>query len=136
MTMSARDFQDREILFFDGVCNLCSGVVTFILNHEKDQDLLFAPLQSAPGQQVSANLEAKLDSLILLEKGQLYVRSDAALKVAKHLRKPYSWLHFLSFLPRGLRDMVYDLIARNRYRLFGKKDICMVPNPTLKSRFL
>ena len=73
MTMSAREFQDREILFFDGVCNLCNGVVTFILNHEKDQDLLFAPLQSAPGQQVTANLEAKLDSLVLLEKGQLYV---------------------------------------------------------------
>jgi predicted DCC family thiol-disulfide oxidoreductase YuxK len=134
--MSDLDFQDREILFFDGVCNLCNGAITFILNHEKDHELLFAPLQSTAGQKVSAKLTSKIDSLILLERGQLHIRSDAALKVAKHLRQPYSWLQYLRFLPRWLRDIGYDLVARNRYRLFGKKEVCMVPNPSLKARFL
>ena len=134
MTHSA--LENRNVLFFDGVCNLCNGTIRFVVEHEKDHEIYFSPLQSALGREVVDSLPAGVDSLILVENGVVHVRSTAALRVAKHLRPPYGWLYYLRFIPKKIRDALYDAIARSRYRLFGKKSACMVPSPSLSARFL
>ncbi len=130
---------DRPILFFDGVCNLCNSTVQFIIRHDRQQQFLFAPLQSAAGAQaLKAVPDATLQtgSVILLYKGTYYTRSAAVLKTCSLLG---GWLRLLLagyLLPAFLRDTVYNFIARNRYRWFGHKDECMIPTPELKARFL
>ncbi len=127
------------ILLFDGVCNLCSGSVQFILKRNAKENIRFASLQSEFG---NASLKAcslpvnYLHSLVLLEAGKCYVKSDAALHVAKHLDGLWKLSYVFMIVPKFLRDPMYDLIARNRYRWFGKKDVCWIPNEKWKARFL
>jgi len=129
---------DPPVLYFDGVCNVCDASVRFILDHEKDATLRFASLQSA---KALASLPAfgidpaDLDSLVVVEDGQAWGRSTAALKVLKYLKPPWSWLSFLLFIPRPIRDFFYKAFAVNRYRFFGKKEACMVPTAALRARF-
>jgi predicted DCC family thiol-disulfide oxidoreductase YuxK len=128
----------RPIILFDGVCNLCSGSVQFILKRDTKKQFRFASLQSSAGQELlkKFNLPANtFNSFVLVEEEKIYTRSTAALKIARQL-KGWSWLSVLRFVPKFIRDAVYNLIARNRYRWFGKKDECWVPTPELKSRFL
>ena len=128
----------RPIILFDGVCNLCSGSVQFVLKRDKKNLFRFASLQSKPGQallnkfKLSANT---FNSFVLVEGDKIYTRSTAALRVAKDL-KGWKWLHALRFIPKFIRDGVYNLIAKNRYKWFGKKEECWVPSPELRSRFL
>jgi predicted DCC family thiol-disulfide oxidoreductase YuxK len=132
--------EGKKVILFDGVCNLCNGTVQWVIRHDREDLFRFAPLQSDIARALTAerNIDTgRIDSIILIDPGvAYYVKSDAALEIARHL-KGYGFLPVLfSWLPSGLRDGVYDLVARYRYRLFGRKDQCMVPTPELSSKFL
>jgi predicted DCC family thiol-disulfide oxidoreductase YuxK len=127
------------VLLFDGVCNLCNGIVRFVIERDSHARIRFAPLQSPvaadllgrhPGR---ANLP---DTVVLVEDGRLYVRSTAALRVAGHLRYPWPLARIFLIVPRPVRDWVYDWVARHRYGWLGKRDRCMVPTPDVAARFL
>jgi predicted DCC family thiol-disulfide oxidoreductase YuxK len=128
----------HPVIFFDGVCNLCNNTVQFVIKRDKEQRFRFASLQGEAGQamlQQNQLPHGHFNSFILYENGQAYFRSTAALKMLSQL-KGWKWTRIFMLVPRFLRDGVYNLVARNRYRWFGKKDACMIPTPDLKSRFL
>lgn len=130
---------EGPILLFDGVCNLCTGVVQFLIPRDPEGKLRYGSLQSDAGQHLLERFGLPTDSLdtfVLVEGERCYTRSTAALRVAKHLGRPYSWLYPLRYVPRPVRDAVYGLVARYRYRVFGKKDQCMLPPPDWESRFI
>lgn len=127
---------DRPIVLFDGVCNLCSGAVQFLLEHD-DGQLRFAPLQSEPGQTLVDRFDLDdADTIVFVEGEAAYTHSAAALRIARHLDSPWSWLGLLRYVPRPLRDLGYRLVARSRYRVFGTRDRCLLPTPEIKERFL
>ena len=131
--------QKNNIVLFDGFCNLCSGSVQFIINRDVKGVFKFASLQSFFGQQQLDNFKLDknlLHSIILVRGDQFYQRSDAALEIARRLSGAWPVLYIFKILPRFLRDGIYNVIARNRYRLFGKMDACWIPTPELKERFL
>jgi len=134
------DTNSHPVLLFDGVCNLCNGWVQFVMAREREPRLVFAPLQSGIGRELLAEHglagETRPDSLVLVEDGKAYVRSDAALRIASQLRAPWSWMRASRIVPAGLRDSIYDWVARNRYRWFGRKDECPLPTPAQRARFL
>jgi predicted DCC family thiol-disulfide oxidoreductase YuxK len=129
--------RDR-IVVFDGVCNFCSRSVGFILRHDVHRRLRFAALQSEIGR---ALLEKNgieptdAQTFLLVDGDHVYVRSDAALEIARHLGS-WRFLRVFGILPRGLRDWMYSVLARNRYRWFGRRETCFVPTPEQRSRFL
>lgn len=128
-----------KIILFDGVCNLCNGAVNFVIERDKKNVFKFAALQSEVGRQLASKYEidtAALDSIILIDGDTHYEKSTAALRIARELSGGYPLLYGFMVLPRFLRNAVYDYIARNRYKWFGKKEECMLPTPELKSRFL
>lgn len=130
---------DRPVLLFDGVCTLCDHSVQFVLEHEPGREIHFASLQSRVGQQLLAEhrLDADdIDSVVFVDGGRAYVRSDAALRVASRLDAPWKWLAAAGIVPRALRNWVYDTVARNRYRWFGTRDACRLPTPETRARFL
>lgn len=127
------------IVLFDGVCNLCNGSVQFIIKRDPKKQFRFASLQSPAGQALldRFGLEAaKLDSVVLVEGDRCHVKSSAALQIAGRLGGGWPLLAGLRVIPRFLRDAVYDMIARRRYRWFGKAEACLIPSPALKERFL
>ncbi len=131
--------QNGPVILFDGECHLCNGAVNFIIRRDPRKRFRFAPYQSAPGRALAdqAGLaEAASETLILLEGGRAYTRSTGALRMARRLRRLWPLLYVFIVVPRPIRDRVYDWIARNRYRWFGKSDACMVPGPEVKDRFL
>lgn len=135
---TAEELPDR-LLFFDGVCNLCNGLVRFIIGHDRHKRFRFASLQSGIGQRfldVHGLASQNLDSLVYWRKGRVLTRSTAALNVARDLSGAWPVAFAFIVVPRFIRDAVYDLIARKRYRWFGKQDSCMVPTAQLKERFL
>jgi|SRR5690606_14660357 len=130
----------KKLLLFDGVCNLCNASVQYIIKHDTKDVFLFAPLQSEVGKQLieAYNIDTKkTDSIILYapEKGIDY-KSNAALKIAKHLGFPRNLMVLFFIVPAFIRNWVYDYIAKNRYRWYGKKESCMIPTPELKNKFL
>ena len=129
----------HPIILFDGVCNFCNGAINFVLKQDKKGIFKFAPLQSEAGQMLLQhyNLSMKeFDSFILIDKGKVYKKSAASLRVMNKL--PWYWkeAQILRMIPTAFRDAIYDFIAKNRYKWFGKKEQCMVPTPELRSRFL
>ncbi len=129
----------HPILLFDGVCNLCNASVQFVLKRDTEGQFRFASLQSEAAQELLRQFPeapAGINTVVLIENGQLYTKSDAALRAAKRLPGPWPLLYGFILLPRSLRNLVYDWIARNRYRWFGKEDQCMLPRPEWKERFL
>jgi predicted DCC family thiol-disulfide oxidoreductase YuxK len=129
----------NPVIFFDGVCNLCTGSVQFIIKHDPKHYFRFASLQSELGQQFlqQNGLSAdNFDSFIVWEEGKYYTESTAALRVAKKLNGIWPGLYAFILLPGFIRNSVYRLIARNRYRWFGKKEACWVPTPELNSLFI
>ena len=127
------------LVFFDGICNLCNGAVLFIIKRDKAGKIRFAPLQSELGrdQLVRNSLDPDaLHSIIVIENGKLFQKSDAVLRIAARMDGAWPWLRMFGMLPRFLRDALYDLVARSRYKIFGKKDACMIPTPELKKRFV
>jgi len=129
----------RRIVLFDGVCNLCNGAVQFIIHRDREGHFSFASLQSAVGQaqlrQFGLSTDA-FDTFVLVEGGKAYTRSTAALRIARQLTGAWRLLYGLIIVPRPVRDWAYGLVARNRYRLFGRRDSCMIPTPELKAKFL
>jgi predicted DCC family thiol-disulfide oxidoreductase YuxK len=128
----------KPIIFFDGVCNLCNSSVQFVIKKDKEARFRFASLQSQAGQEIlqQYNLSQNdFSSFILFEGGKLYTRSTAALRVFSRLRG-WKWSRIFHWVPRFVRDGVYNVVARNRYKWFGKRDSCMLPTPELASRFL
>lgn len=128
------------ILLFDGVCNLCNGAIQFIIRRDPDRKFRFASLQSEAGKALAEERGIDLeqtDSMILIEPGvAYYTRSDAALKIGKSFGGGWALLGIFEWIPRPIRDGIYNLVAKNRYKWFGKREECMIPTPELKSRFL
>lgn len=128
-----------KIIFFDGVCNLCNSTVQFIIENDSQNKFHFSSLQSNFGQKFleENNLKTEnFDSIILLENNEVYQKSDAAIKIASHLDSPYNYLKLFSILPKFIRDFFYSIVAKNRYRIFGKKESCWIPTAELRSKFL
>jgi len=131
--------EDHPVLLFDGVCNLCNGSVQFVIEHDPDGVVRFAPLQSETAQDLLAEVgygDYDFDTVVLVEGGDYYTKSDAALRVARRLERPWSFLRVFRAVPRSLRDWLYGRVADHRYLVFGKKDRCMVPSPEVRDRFL
>jgi predicted DCC family thiol-disulfide oxidoreductase YuxK len=131
---------DGPVLLFDGVCNLCNGFVRFVVRFDHEGTFRFAPLQSAVAQELLdrhgiATGDESFDTVVLVEDGERYTKSTAALRVARRLDGPWPLAYPLVVLPQRLRDAGYDLVARYRYRLFGKSDECQVPAPEIRERF-
>lgn len=129
------------LVLFDGVCNLCDGFVQFVISNERpsDQPIRFASLQSATGDRVMREHgldPANLDSVVFVEDGRAFVHSSAVARILPHLRAPWSYGSVMRWIPRFLRDFGYRCVAKMRYRLFGKKDTCMVPTKERMSRFV
>src|SRR6266700_5185822 len=127
------------IILFDGVCNLCSGSVQFILKRDRQKKFLFGSLQGNTGQQYlkKYHLPANhFNSFILIEGEKMYTRSTAILRMCKHLVRGWTLMYGFIIIPRFIRDAFYNLVAKNGYRWFGKKEVCWLPTPELKSRFL
>ena len=130
---------EQEILLFDGVCNLCNGAVNFIIDRDPKSHFKFAALQSEFGQEQLKSLgfnQSDFDSLVLLSEGKVFKKSSAALRIAGKLKGLYPLLKVFLIVPPIIRDGVYDIIARNRYKWFGKRDECRIPTPELRSRFI
>lgn len=128
----------KAIVLFDGVCNLCNGSVQFIIRRDAAGFFQFASLQGGAGQALMAKyrLEGEMSSIVLIENDRVYLKSDAVLRICRHLKGGWRLLVIFRIVPRPLRNLVYDFIARNRYRWFGKQDTCMLPTPDIKNRFL
>lgn len=125
------------MLLFDGVCTLCSGSVRFVIERDPAGRFQFAPLQSEAARRFLERAPQPLpDSFVLVEDGRLFTRSTAVLRIARGLRFPWPLAYVFVAVPRPVRDWVYDAVARNRYRWFGRRDVCMMPTPELRARFL
>ena len=127
-----------DVILFDGVCNFCNATINFVIDHDTTQRFRFASLQSAYGQRVLAEngrATTDFDTVLLLREGKLHQKSEAALEIARFLRG-WSWLYIFRFVPRFLRDAVYNLIAKNRYRIFGKTESCRIPTPEERALFI
>lgn len=132
--------KNKQLILFDGVCNLCNSSVNFVIKHDKKNKFLFTPLQSELASQIVEEFQIdrkKTDSILLYtpEKVITY-KSTAALKIASYLGFPINILSVFLIIPAIIRNWIYDFIAKNRYKWFGKKEVCMIPTPELKSKFL
>ncbi len=128
-----------NVILFDGICNLCNGAINFVIDRDKNSHFKFAALQSEYGQQYLQNNELPLDnfeSMLFLEDGEIYLKSTAALKIARNLNGLWPMLYGFIIIPKFIRDAVYKFFADNRYKFFGKRDQCRVPTPELRVKFL
>jgi predicted DCC family thiol-disulfide oxidoreductase YuxK len=134
------DPREHPIVLFDGVCSLCEGVVRFSITRDPDARLRFTPLQSELGRMLLQHYGfdlGSIDAVVLVDADGAHDRSTAVLRLAGHLRAPWRWLgRPLLWIPRRLRDVVYDFVARHRFHWFGRRDACLVPTPELRARFL
>jgi len=131
----------KYIILFDGVCNLCNNSVNFIIKRDKQNYFLFASLQSDAAKKILLQLNAKnylnsLDSVLLIKDNVIYTKSSAALYILKNLNFPYSVFFIFIIFPKFFRDFFYDIIAKNRYKWFGKKDTCMIPTKKILDKFI
>lgn len=139
------------VVLFDGVCNFCDASVNFVIEHDRDGYFKFAPLQSDAGMKLAREhgldptvgggdetdeKSIPIDSVILVEDGHAYTHSTAALRIARRLSSPWSWAYGFIIIPAPVRDFFYRSFAKYRYRLFGRKDECMLPTPEIRARFL
>lgn len=130
---------DHVVVLFDGVCNLCSGIVAFIIRRDAASRFRFAALQSPIGRRLLERFglpQGEPESVVVIHGGRAYTRSAAALEIARRLGRPWRALYPLRIVPRPIRDFLYDAVARNRYRLWGRKAECIVPTPDVRARFL
>jgi predicted DCC family thiol-disulfide oxidoreductase YuxK len=129
----------HPILLFDGVCNLCNGFVKFIIQRDPEGIFHFASLQSEAGQALLAEYSLpseSMDTTVLIENGKAYTHADVALLIAPRLSLWWSWVRILWLVPRPVRNVVYNWVAQNRYRWFGKQEACLLPRPEWKARFV
>ncbi|MBA4241998.1 MAG: thiol-disulfide oxidoreductase [Sphingobacteriaceae bacterium] len=133
------NLKNKTILLFDGYCNLCHSSVQFVLKHEKNNEIYFTSLQSPTGIEILNHYSInpkEIDSLVLIEKNKAYIKSTAALRITKYLKGLYPIGFGLLIIPSFIRNWVYDYVAKNRYKWFGKMDNCLVPDGNLLKRFL
>ncbi len=132
--------EHKKIILFDGVCNLCNSVVQFVIKRDTADSFRFAALQSAIGQQLTLERgidTTKIDSIVVIDPNvAYYIKADAALEIGKDLKGYRTLSKLLSILPKGVGNFVYDFVAQNRYRWYGKQEACMVPTPELRAKFL
>ncbi len=132
--------ENKKLILFDGVCNLCNSSVQFVINADKKDIFRFAPLQSEIGLEIIKKFKVnpeQTDSILLYSaKDGLKFKSTAALEIASELKFPINLLSVFLIIPAFIRNAVYDFIAKNRYRWFGRKDYCMIPTPELNSKFI
>ncbi|HEV2678792.1 MAG TPA: thiol-disulfide oxidoreductase DCC family protein [Aliidongia sp.] len=128
------------LILFDGVCNLCNGSVRFLLPRDRTGRLRFAPIQSEAGQSVLRRHGLPLEdwnSFVLLDDGRIYLKAEALCRITRFMRRPWRLAGtVLKSLPKSAADRIYDLIATNRYALFGRRDQCMVPSEATRDRFV
>lgn len=133
------DTSNNHIILFDGVCNLCNGFVQFVIQNDKKHKFKFASLQSeyaASLPELKDKIGSSLSTVVLQTGNQNYFKSTAALKIARLLPFPISVAYLFIIVPISVRDAVYNWVASNRYRWFGKRNECWLPTPELKKRFL
>ena len=133
------NFNGKSIVLFDGVCNLCNSSINFIIKHDKKEQFLFASLQSDVAKEILLQFTSKkinFDSIVLIEQEEFYEKSTAVLRILKHLGGRYKLLYCSVIIPKFIRDKLYDYIAKNRYKWYGKRESCMIPAAELKKRFL
>jgi len=134
--------RQRPVILFDGVCNLCNSAVRWVIERDKEGRFGFASLQSDAARRElvkvmgTKEIEALPDSIVLLDSDGVHTRSTAALRIVRGLGPRFALLRLGVVLPRPIRDAVYNLVARNRYRWFGRRDVCMTPTPDITARFL
>ena len=129
----------HSIILFDGVCNLCNGAVNFVIKRDPGNVFKFAPLQEKQGALLLKTYAIdiqKLESIVLIENEKVYIKSSAALRITKKLSGLWPLFFVLLIIPSFIRDGIYDIIAKNRYKWFGKKEQCMIPTPGLIEKFL
>ncbi|MCO5232834.1 MAG: DUF393 domain-containing protein [Chitinophagales bacterium] len=129
----------EHLVFFDGVCNFCNSSVLWIIKRDRNKIFYFASLQSEVAKNTLRKFNinnTEIDSIIYIKKGNLFIKSSAALEIAKDLKNIWSIFYIFKIIPCFFRDMAYDQFAKRRYRLFGKKSECMIPDITLKDHFL
>lgn len=141
MTQNLQLPNDKNIpiILFDGVCNFCNSSINFVIDRDVHNKFYFASLQSEFGKKLLLTFgeaNSKLDTVVLIKEGKLYKKSTAALEIARELRGAWKLMYALVIIPEFIRDFIYDLIARNRYKWFGKKESCRIPDPQWKHRFL
>lgn len=131
---------DKKIILFDGVCNLCNSSVQYVIQRDKKDEFRFVALQSELGQKIIKHIgiaNANIDSIVLYLPGiAYYYKSSAVIEIAKSLQGFFNYGMLFRLLPNAFRDVVYDYIARNRYKWYGKKESCMIPTTELKAKFL
>jgi predicted DCC family thiol-disulfide oxidoreductase YuxK len=140
-----------KVVLFDGTCNFCDSAVHFVIDRERGSELEFAALQSDAAEKLLVDIlgderaralrsgadgSGDPDTVAFIDDGKAYTHSSAALRIARHLRAPWSWVRVFWIVPRPIRDAVYRWFARHRYRWFGKTESCRVPTPELRARFL
>ena len=137
---TSRDIpMDKPIILYDGVCNFCNSSVQFTIKRDPAKKFRFASLQSETGKQLlkQFNLTNKnIDSTVLIEGGKAYTHSTVGLRIARELTGAWPLLYPLIWIPASIRDVVYNWIARNRYRWFGKSESCQIPDPATRTRFI
>jgi predicted DCC family thiol-disulfide oxidoreductase YuxK len=131
------DVIDKPIVFFDGVCGLCNSAVDYIIRNDKSKSILFSPLQGEYIDQFHLDInKIKPESLIFYNRDKFYDKSEAALEIAKIMGFPYSVLLIAKVIPLNIRNKIYDYIAKNRYKWFGKKENCRIPTKSERERFI
>jgi predicted DCC family thiol-disulfide oxidoreductase YuxK len=132
--------EGKKVILFDGVCNLCNSSVQFVIKRDRKDMFRYTALQSEVGQQMIKERgidTSQVDSILLIEPGvAYYTKSDAALKIGQSFGGGYVLLAIFTWIPKSIRDAIYDFVARNRYKWFGKQESCMIPTPELKAKFL
>ena len=131
----------NNLVIYDGVCHFCNHSVNFIIQHDTQALFTFTPIQSQIAQHIlqkygSQQTAENINTILLIKNGRCYERSNAALEIARSLQMPWPFFYSLKIIPRVVRDWCYNLIARNRYRLFGQSQVCLMPTPALKARFI
>lgn len=127
------------MILFDGVCNLCNGFVQFVIARDPSGRFKFGTLQSEAARHLMASANAaggRADSVVLLEDGRVWTQSSAALRILRRLTFPWPLAYAFVLTPRPMRDWIYGIVAHNRYRWFGRRDVCLVPTPELQGRFI
>ena len=131
--------KNKSIIIFDGICNLCNSSVRFIIKNDPKEHFVFASLQSDAAKEILLQLADEKfsdDSIVLIENGKIHVGSTAALKILRRLNHPVKLFYCFIVLPKKIRDYVYQYIAKNRYKWFGKRKKCMIPTAEIKGRFI